>query len=232
MKLEKISIDIPCFSGFYNSYWNLAEYDLESEYDYIAEQRSGNDLDLLDFNDLEINLDQIAINELVGDHYSDEIYEILKDYVTSITYDKIRSPKEYNFMTDEIESFVELSEQNKKDIFGYLNNNIESFDSYITEKHSSRSGFISFFSNNYIEWLENFKAWKFQDIEIEISSILNFMVMSLEDQTSDQVDYDILGSINDFFIGAFIDSYTYKNNIVSFEDLTEKSKNELEEMIL
>ena len=232
MKVEKISIDLPCFSGFYNSFWNLAENDQDQEIDYIMEQRSENSTDEIEPDSIDFNIDYKEMNSTVGNHYSSKIYEILKDYVTSITYDKIRSPKEYNFTTDEIESIIELSEQNKKDIFGYLNKNIELFEKYIYKKHSSRSGFCSFFSSDFSEWLENFKSWEFQDIEIEISSILNFMVMSLEDQTSDGVDFNILQSIDDFFIGAFIDSYTYKNNIVSFEDLTEKSKNELEEMIL
>jgi hypothetical protein len=66
---------------------------------------------------------------------------------------EIYSPKYYNYSNDEIDLTITFS---RPKIIKEINKDIPKFDAFLKERYSSRDGFLSFTSNNYIDWLRDF----------------------------------------------------------------------------
>jgi hypothetical protein len=92
---------------------------------------------------------------------------LLSDFVSSIEFEKISSPKYYNFENDAIHCEIDFNEES---VMNYLNENKDAFSTYIRERYSSRDGFISFYENNAEEWLE---GW--QEDNHKVGSVLQFI---------------------------------------------------------
>ena len=90
--------------------------------------------------------------------------------ITDITFEKVVSPKYYNFSNDSIN--VEIT-VNKTKIKKYLKNNLQKFTDYITEKYTSRDGFSCWYPSDVDEWLDvdNYGSH-------ELGSVLNFIIFN------------------------------------------------------
>lgn len=149
-------IQIP-FPGFYDSLYS-SEVDsiVEREAEHFAEQE-GETLEASDFfeilsdvTDYHKCFEGIA-SEYVSafdSHWSDEL-----GFKLGLEFETMKSPREYNFETDRLFAFIEQSvldtlwAESKADDHASLIHTI-------TERHTSRSGFISFYSSTFQEWLE------------------------------------------------------------------------------
>ena len=175
---------LPIFPGFYNT---LFEPDENIEIDCINEDRQSKGLKELNFDYFIFDYDEYY-NE-IGYKCTEVIENTLKDILKndiSIKFEKIISPKYYNYSNDSINVEISL---NKDDIFSYLLNNYDDFKEYIKEKYSSRSGFISWFSNDANDWIKDFA----DDFEMDhkIGSILEFIILN------DDYDYNLYDKIDD-----------------------------------
>jgi len=183
---QTIETNAPSFSGFYNSIW---EFDYEQELCYINESRRDNGLDELT-SDNEIEIDYTNYKNNIAEQYCDVIGELLNDYIDSMKFIKIKSPREYNFTTDKIECNVTF-DTNK--IQEWCVDNLDTLGKYIKDRFTSRDGFISFFSNNVDVWIndtDNFTNFDFDNGWVYINTILECMF----DENFSEVDdiyYDI-----------------------------------------
>lgn len=148
--MKTIETYLPVFSGFYNGYFESeADFQSENEYEYYKDIYCED----LDFDDLEFDY-QLFYNECA----ICMVYEVRDElvslgFVSDIDYQKISSPKYYNFANDSIYVAIKLNDEKITNIMNYLNENKEEFAKYLKSKYTSCDGFISSYSNSIEDWL-------------------------------------------------------------------------------
>ena len=150
---------LPLFSGFYGSIWEDPCFDGEEEYVTLSD---GMDfIDIVDWNEY---YNAIAVK------MCEEIKDMLSDFVSDITFERVSSPKYYNFENDSI--YCDITFDMDK-VLEYINDNRDAFDEYIQSNYTSRDGFISSYTNNPVEWLE---GW--QEDNHKVGSVLQFICIN------------------------------------------------------
>lgn len=170
-----LSVNIP-FSGFYDSLWS-------GEFDRIEERECenyANDLQDEERIPRELRLDESDFADIlwrVSDYsamYASAaraIAEAFNDLASEnlgfdlgMTFEEMTSPREYNFETDRIfmciprASVARLFRMARRDGFTKLR-------AEITRRHTSCSGFISFYSNDLRDWLAKpVSQWDYNEI--------------------------------------------------------------------
>lgn len=133
----------PLFPGFYNTVFecNSEEQEIES---YNEEYGTNYGYD-------DFNFDYKDYENRVANKFVQRIEKELKRFIQiGIEYERISSPKEYNFTNDSIYIIVELDlDELLKLIVARFN---EAKD-YFEKTYTSRSGFISYHSNDIADWL-------------------------------------------------------------------------------
>jgi len=133
----------PLFPGFYNT---VFEYTNESEdIDHYNEEHGTN----LEYSDFRWDIKEYE--ERVGKAFVTRIESELKKYIPiTIEFQGISSPKEYNFTNDsinisvdiDIDKLIELIKERESDA-----------RQYFKSAYTSRSGFVSFHSNDFTDWV-------------------------------------------------------------------------------
>lgn len=148
--MKTIETYLPVFSGFYGGYFESeADYQAENEYEYFKDTYYED----LDFDDLEFDYKSFynECAECMVFEVRDELVSL--GFVSDIDYQKISSPKYYNFVNDSIYVSIKLKDENVTNIMNYLSVWTEEFTEYIKGKYTSRDGFISSYSNSIEDWL-------------------------------------------------------------------------------
>ena len=180
---------LPIFTGFYsNSIW---EADEQSEIDYINDQRSENNLNPIEWD--EVNFEYSEYETTIAEKITDAVESLLTDYVRSIKFEKVVSPNYYNFSNDSINCVIDPK---RKEIKNYLKENSEAFEKYLKDQHTSRDGFISFQENTTVKFMENDPL----NDSYKLGCILNFIAenegISEFDIYNEIVDFPMLRSSN------------------------------------
>lgn len=199
--MKTIKTYLPLFSGFYNTIWQSDESNFCSENDCT-------------YDDLIVDYD--AYNEDVVLGICDFV-ESNCPFITAVKFEKICSPKFYNFSNDSSNVSIALK---KREFKKYLNDNKEALDNYLRERYTSCSGFISSYGNSFEEWKE--ETNNFVNLENHyLGSLLDFYFW-VEGIT----EYDAL-EMNEVYIDNYISI-----DKVSFADLDDERKKEvLQELI-
>jgi len=199
----KLNTNLPAFYGYYGSIFE--DMDNSGELDYINEQRAEKGLIPLD-NDNDFVWDYTTYYGELNKALTNCVEDFLIDLglVKSIEFVKLHSPKFYNFENDVIECKIDL---NVKVVKEYINNNLETFETYLEERFKSRSGFISYYEYDLDFWLNKMKSFKNLD-HIETHAILDFIC---ENEEFDLVDYLYNGGNYDI---PFL-------SVLNFDELTE-----------
>lgn len=156
----KIATYLPIFNGFYGTWFECSDDTIESEIDYHREE-TGNDG--LIYDDLEFDFDdyrQRVAEACVGAIWNELklLFEVdANDF--DIEFEELVSPKYYNYSNDSINVVFKLNKNVFSKILSYLYNNIEEFKGYIEERYSDRSGFISYYSNDAVDWLTSLHSY-------------------------------------------------------------------------
>lgn len=138
----KIETFCPLFPGFYNTIFEPCE---ENEI-YSHNQEHGTDLSYDDFEwDYEDYQDRVA--SAFVESFEREFKDIMPGI--DIKFQKVVSPKEYNFRNDSINIEVNM---NFADFMAVVNENKENIADYIRQNYTSRDGFISWHSNDVEDW--------------------------------------------------------------------------------
>ncbi len=133
----------PLFPGFYNT---VFQYDNE-EMD-IESYNQENNTDL-NYDDFEWNYREYE--ERICKAFANRLESELKDYLPiKIRMQTIFSPKEYNFSNDSIN--VEISLDLNR-LIRLIKDRKEDAAKFFKDKYTSRSGFISFHSPYFSDWL-------------------------------------------------------------------------------
>lgn len=165
---------LPIFTGFYESIFDGSDdallIDSEDEYkEYYSELfKAGisyeyfNDKswEYIDFTKCFENASESICDALIKlDHAG-----IIKD----VEFEKLVSPKEYNFSTDSINCIIKYD---AKKLETYINEHFKSFTKFIEDRYTRRDGFIPSYSNDVNDWLD------FSDLgDHQLGSVLEFVI--------------------------------------------------------
>ena len=135
------------FSGFYETYWSeYFCYDLEHE--NAAEAYP-------DKSDSELNDVVMAVYDTINHQATREaiaseyVHQFNHYYDTSLEFESLQSPREYNFTTDRI--FCHISINEFKRIYRACDK--AKLAEYIKDKFTSYDGFASSYSNDLNDWI-------------------------------------------------------------------------------
>ena len=139
IKTQAVKSWLPNFQGFYES---IYEPDDEMEQEYADEQGfKGSVWEYFENRKYE---------QAVSREMCRQMEDALSDFVESITFEEVVSPKEYNFTTDSINCVIVVKIKAVRD---YIYANKAAYEKYL-ERYNSRSGFISFYSSDFEDWKE------------------------------------------------------------------------------
>lgn len=140
---KKYETFCPLFPGFYGS---IFEYDNEENDIESYNDENGTDLSYDDFT-----FDYSEYHNRIASAFVNRLESELNQFLPiKIEFEKIVSPKEYNFTNDSINVSVKL---NLKVLIDLINDRKENARTYFKDKYTSCSGFISFHSNDIEDWL-------------------------------------------------------------------------------
>lgn len=196
--MTKFKTYLPLFSGFYNT---LFESDNEdNEIEDINNIRESLDKKPITYDDC--NFDYKTYQNEISENCCSVIEDKLTEFLgvkCTIEFEVLVSPKFYNFTNDSINCTINVD---KKIVLKTLIDNSESFKEYIKDKYTSRSGFMSFYSNDADDWIDDFKKDDFDD-EHKIGSILEFVLL-----TNDYKDEDLYFDCMDLeYVGIYATNY-------------------------
>lgn len=185
---------LPVFPGFYGT---LYEPDVEMEMERIREERADRKLSELPFD--AVKFDYWTYQNEIAEKCVQFVERELEGYVKKISFEKISSPREYNFTNDAIHIEVETNEANRDNIRAYLSANFEQFETYIRERYTSYDGFLSHYSNNVHDWMDKECL---QD-EHKLGAILDFIIRNLFE------DGDVEDEMLYFAEGVYLSAENY-----------------------
>jgi hypothetical protein len=174
--MKKIESYLPIFDGFYNTHF---EYDNEDDDIQWYNETHGTDLLYEDFD-----WNYTERQQRISKQVCDIVEGLLSDeniYMT-INFQKLVSPKEYNFTNDSINCEYVISQKEYDKIIDYIKVNWLSFEEYIKDRYTSRSGFISSHSNNAEVWMNNIKSES--HLEHNFGAVLEFILQNEEYESS------------------------------------------------
>ena len=182
--MKKIESYLPLFDGFYNTHF---EYNNEDDDIQWYNETHGTDLFYEDFDwnyterQQRISKQVCSIVEsLLSDEIlkfrlgnSDFLYDLGK---ITINFQKLVSPKFYNFTNDSIYCEYVISQKEYDKIIDYIKVNWSNFEEYIKDRYTSRDGFISSHSNNAEVWMNNIKSES--HLEHNFGAVLEFILQN------------------------------------------------------
>lgn len=203
-------IELP-FSGFYNSIHD-AQFDreLESVIDYFY-QETGYDLPDYIMNlwwNIDFKSAQLAYAKDFAEGLMDEL-NIFGDFTT------MTSPREYNFENDRL--FVKVSRATLCGLV-FMTDPYE-MEQAAKRRHTSRSGFISFYSNDYKTW-GDIEDWDHNQLRTLLEAYIE--TNGIEIDESQIIDDCYLYEVHKYFT---CDNITRFWNLTDY--LRERSKREV-----
>lgn len=175
--MKTIKSYLPVFNGFYNTWFDS---DNAEESTLYEEELNYDDVEF-DYKDYMNRVAEACVGAVENQ---------LKDlFNISIEFENVCSPREYNFTNDSIN--VEYTLDNLDEIFNYLEEYKTEFEEFLKERYTSRSGFSSFWSNDYDVWIEEYLLDE-ESLEHCLGSVLDF-ILSNEGYTDENLYYDVIG---------------------------------------
>ena len=173
--MKSIETYLPVFPGFYGTIFEASNE--EDEIHDINSQRNQKGLNDVSYNDCEWNYEEFR--QGIAADCVNFVYNELNDLFDGkldIEFQKIVSPRFYNFTNDSINVEFKVSDEFLNSIKAYIfENNAPEFEEYIIDRYTSRSGFISSYSNEVDTWKNEY----FDSIEDKghiLGSLLDFVL--------------------------------------------------------
>jgi hypothetical protein len=149
---NKVETWLPIFSGFYGTIWD-GEHDAEFALEDINQKREENGLAPLS-DDVEIEWDYEGYYNAVAEGIAESVGDALVEggYIKGYEFQKLNSPREYNFANDSIHVAFTLDTKHKATITNYLKAHKDAFSTYL-QRYQSGPGFISHHSPDVDMWM-------------------------------------------------------------------------------
>jgi len=195
--MRKIKSYLPTFPGF--AYTNFESDMAEENVLYNLEEDGVKIEDTRDIDwDIKGYMNRVA-ETAVG---SVETYLKHDGFVIGIEFEKVYSPKFYNFENDSIYCTYSVPDEDFERLLEYCNDNSSEFKTFLEDRFTSRSGFISFFSTEPNTWFNEYLEEDSSKFERAFTSVLEFYLQeegyTVDDMLSDcqedcgYIDYELL----------------------------------------
>ena len=183
---------LPVFPGFYGTMFEPCE---ENEIEYWSSE-TGKELD---YDDLIFDYDEYQENAARGccDFIEYKLNEL--GFSIKVEYEGIAFPNYYNFSNDSINCTYDFDKDEIRRITTYLLDNLDDFKGYLEGKYTSYDGFISWYSNKPLEWMEYLNTFPNDDNMHMLSSILEFI---LTNELGNDIMWSMFDSIPDNHLTA------------------------------
>ena len=177
--IKKQKTWLPVFTGFYESGFDASHSYIERETclseeefkEYFSELHEAGVTQEYFNNNLYNYLDYKAAYNESAEYIANSLMDLEhQGIILDVTYESLVSPKYYNFSNDSINCEIKYDSQK---LMKYLRDNKAEFEQYITERYTSRSGFISSYSNQLDYWMDEDNHG-----EHEVGSLLNFVLFN------------------------------------------------------
>lgn len=217
--MKTYSTFLPVFTGFYCN--GNFEIDLDSEIDYIHNERTSNRLPNLTDIPLETNEDKLHLDvSKAMCNYVENKFNQESDTEITIKFGELRSPREYNFGNDSINCEITCDIEKLLQI---CSDNTEKFETYIKERYTDCDGFWSSHSNIVSDWLNidyiNEKS------EHRVGAILEFICTKLyQIEEPCLSDLDIHGSNYILNVDYWINFNPFNDEVIVCTDLENFNK--------
>ncbi|NNM74766.1 hypothetical protein [Enterovirga aerilata] len=164
--MDTVSIEIP-FPGFYHSILSdELDYVEEQEIEYFAEHRQAEEgvpeelrLDAFEYGDILMrHTDYSVAHERVAKAWVDGfnlVAEEMLGFNPGFVFEETTSPREYNFETDRV--FARCPVDTVRKLRAMVDP--DRLAEVMRERHTSRSGFISFYSPDLADWPDDVTEW-------------------------------------------------------------------------
>jgi len=226
-ELKEIVTRLPIFNGFYNTIFSIDNL-ISDRIEDINQTRLDNNLTLIDSNKL-FELIEVDNNEYQNDvavECCNVIEHKLKELnlISSIKFNAIDSPKEYNYINDRIDCTIELSQDNIINIKKYLELNSTWFSQYLHSEYSSRNGFMSFYPNTVTGWIELTNNFTDYSDYNTLYSVLDF-ICDTQNINIEYLYYEICDTINLNVLNSdVLNTLEYDSEIDKFIKITNCGK--------
>lgn len=212
--IKSVGTWLPAFTGFYGTIFEyFTDYDnCESEIQYINEQRAENNLPALS-KDIELDIDYAgAQKELSKQIFNIVTGELEKEgFVHKSTFEKLSSPREYNFYNDSIWVNFEFLPENVDKVWNYIKDHYKEWTQFLKDKYTPCDGFIPYYENypNGNDWIH---IGACLDDKHKAGLILDF-ILSNEGFDSESIYYKI-----EFNISEYITSF---DELLTLQEVTQ-----------
>ena len=141
----KINTWLPVFPGFYGTWFEpRLEDHVISDYWPDASEN----FDPLDY------FDNTEYERDMAIECCKVIQSGLSDFLESVEFQAVSSPREYNFSNDSINCSIEFKESHIQSIKEFILEHLKEFDAYLRGNYTSGPGFVSHYDPEITEWLD------------------------------------------------------------------------------
>lgn len=163
--MKTIESYLPLFPGFYNTYF---EYDNESD---DCEEEG------VLYEDIEWDYEGYRNNVAKGCVSSVSSF-LPEKWKIKIEFEKVYSPKFYNFDTDVIYCTYIISDESFNELIEYCKDNKDEFKLFLEDKYSSREGFVSFFKIKPKKWFNKYLVEGNKKFEKAFAGVMEFYLVN------------------------------------------------------
>ena len=140
-----------------------------------------------------------------------------------LVFDEMTSPREYNFETDKI--YAKIAFEDLEEMFDCVK--AKELPELIKEKCTSRSGFISFYSNDHNEWYAKpFAEWD----EVELSMVFEASVIHVLDGKNINEEFEAYTFMENASCNGVIDNIVWGNMTDKFKAYDSTLRKSLEKV--
>ena len=198
MKNQFVLDNAPFFKGFYDNSVFSSTNAFESAIEYEKETDET-------FDESKVDFDTKRYMETCAKLYCMALVDegIMPDFVESVEFLRVVSPKYYNYSTDRIECKITLADGWETAMREFIADHREWLQSVIGSDWTSCSGFLSFIDNDLETWEKHlFEENDVQYIEIMLTYMAEYELGS--EQIESRLYYGVFENIfcNDYLIPA------------------------------
>lgn len=216
---NNIETYLPIFSGYYGSRWDEPYF--EGEADHYGLPSDFPFWDYLNWHDYK---------EALNKFFCDCVEVEMRDFIEIVEYQRMHSPKKYNFTNDSIYCIIRPK---KQAIADYIYTNKQAFEKYLEDHLKSRDGFISWHSYQFEEWEINTKKFKSWDKDVDSAGFnLGFVLSFIADNEGLEENQVFEESDSHVYVSEFMTEEFYAlvdalegNEFINKDKLIDAKKN-------
>lgn len=197
---------LPCFSGFYGSIWE-SDHTEEQQIEWINKLREEFGAPPIEWDDAKFDTEtrESDVSRYIARCVEYDLREL--GMVESIEFQSVRSSREYNFTNDSADICVAFTRENRQAIYAYLEEHEEAFATFVKDRYTSRSGFMSHYPKDSTEYLREGDCRPLEHMH-KAGSILEFILAN--DAESDDREW------------GYFENYEDDIDILNYAELTDR----------